>query len=122
MTVHPGLCRTCSETTLLVFPRGGSNDLYIFTEDNNTRVLFERVLSSGQIPPEKSMYVFQYRYENLPLQYAEIFSAVKIKKSLEKKTPNNCNIFAQNIDCFGSKIRNIGIPLYAPGLLYKNGV
>ena len=24
--VQPGLCRTCSETTLLVFPRGGSNE------------------------------------------------------------------------------------------------
>ena len=24
VTVQPGLCRTCSETTLLVFPRGGS--------------------------------------------------------------------------------------------------
>ena len=24
MIVHAGLCRTCSETTLLVFPRGGS--------------------------------------------------------------------------------------------------
>ena len=24
MLVQPGLCRTCSETTLLVFPRGGS--------------------------------------------------------------------------------------------------
>ena len=24
MTVQAGLCRTCSETTLLVFPRGGS--------------------------------------------------------------------------------------------------
>ena len=24
MTVQPGLCRTCSETTLFVFPRGGS--------------------------------------------------------------------------------------------------
>ena len=23
--VQPGLCRTCSETTLLVLPRGGSN-------------------------------------------------------------------------------------------------
>ena len=28
VTVQPDLCRTCSETTLLVFPRGGSN-LYI---------------------------------------------------------------------------------------------
>ena len=28
MTVQVGLCQTCSETTLLVFPRGGSsNDL-----------------------------------------------------------------------------------------------
>ena len=26
VTVQVGLCRTCSETTLLVFPRGGSND------------------------------------------------------------------------------------------------
>ena len=25
VTVQPSLCRTCSETTLLVFPRGGSN-------------------------------------------------------------------------------------------------
>ena len=24
--VQPDLCRTCSETTLLVFPRGGSNN------------------------------------------------------------------------------------------------
>ena len=27
MTVQPDLCRTCSETTLLVFPRGGSSVL-----------------------------------------------------------------------------------------------
>ena len=26
VTVQPDLCRTCSETTLLVFPRGGSYD------------------------------------------------------------------------------------------------
>ena len=26
MTVQPDLCQTCSETTLLVFPRDGSND------------------------------------------------------------------------------------------------
>ena len=25
VAVQPGLCRTCSETTLLVFPRDGSN-------------------------------------------------------------------------------------------------
>ena len=27
MLVQAGLCRTCSETTLLVFPRGGSYDI-----------------------------------------------------------------------------------------------
>ena len=26
VTVQPDLCRTCSETTLFVFPRGGSNN------------------------------------------------------------------------------------------------
>ena len=26
VAVQAGLCQTCSETTLLVFPRGGSND------------------------------------------------------------------------------------------------
>ena len=31
MTVQVGLCRTCSETTLLVFPRGGS---YIINNDS----------------------------------------------------------------------------------------
>ena len=29
MLVQVGLCRTCSETTLLVFPRGGSNIVLI---------------------------------------------------------------------------------------------
>lgn len=27
---------------------------FVFTEDNNTRVLFERVLTSGSLSPEKS--------------------------------------------------------------------
>ena len=31
VTVQPDLCRTCSETTLLVFPRGGSYFLYVTT-------------------------------------------------------------------------------------------
>lgn len=33
------------------------NSCYCVTEDNNTRVLFERVLSSGSLEPEKSVYV-----------------------------------------------------------------
>jgi cleavage stimulation factor subunit 3 len=31
--------------------------LHFIAEDNNTRVLFERVLSSGSLEPEKSVYV-----------------------------------------------------------------
>lgn len=35
--------------------------LHIIAEDNNTRVLFERVLSSGSsLEPEKSVYVYLY--------------------------------------------------------------
>ena len=34
MTVQAGLCQTCSETTLLVFPRGGSNSG--FRQDTET--------------------------------------------------------------------------------------
>ena len=38
-------------------------------------------------------------YENLPMQYMEIFSSVNIEISLEKKYIYIYNIFAQNIDC-----------------------
>ena len=31
-------------------------------------------------------------------------------------------IFAQNIDCFGAKIRKISIPLHTPVSLYKSGI
>ena len=36
VTVQPDLCRTCSETTLLVFPRGGSNDNFAISTSNAT--------------------------------------------------------------------------------------
>lgn len=29
--------------------------IFLFSEDNNTRVLFERVLTSGSLEPEKSV-------------------------------------------------------------------
>ena len=29
--MQAGLCQTCSKTTLLVFPRGGSNEIFCFT-------------------------------------------------------------------------------------------
>lgn len=35
--------------------------IYISAEDNNTRVLFERVLSSGSLEPEKSVYVYDVK-------------------------------------------------------------
>lgn len=43
---------------LLEFQVGSnSNSSYfcLFSEDNNTRVLFERVLTSGNLEPEKSV-------------------------------------------------------------------
>ena len=39
MLVQPDLCRTCSETILLVFPRGGSNDLYVKGNNVHTDAL-----------------------------------------------------------------------------------
>ena len=41
VTVQPGLCQTCSETTLLVFPRGGSYD------NNNFNFLFKFELTNS---------------------------------------------------------------------------
>ena len=80
-------------------------------------------------------------YENLPMQYTEIFfSPVKIENFIGFLKIFFL-IFAQNIDCgytlepprrggsnkyhnlcFGAKIRKIGIPLHTPVLLYKCGV
>ena len=51
MLVQAGLCQTCSETTLLVFPRGGSNHTFSlhYTEaeqDEETRmdIMFDRLM------------------------------------------------------------------------------
>ena len=78
------------------------------------------------------MKFYSMHYENSPLQYTEIFSAVKIGK-FHKKNDDIFNIFAKKIDCgytleptrqgsthnlcFGAKVRKIGIPLYTPVLL-----
>ena len=73
-------------------------------------------------------------YENLPMQYTEIFLVVKYENFITKNKFDIFLIFAQNIDCgytlepsthnlcFGAKIRKIGIPLHTPVLLYKGGV
>ena len=77
-------------------------------------------------------------YENLPMQFTDIFSAVNIKNSFEKKN-GIFNILAQNIDCgntfgreavltsihnlsFCVKIRKVSIPLHTPVLLCNSGV
>ena len=78
---------------------------------------------------------FFSRYENLPMQYTEIFLALKIENFQLK----NFDIFlillkhrlwvhvrtasasTHNL-CFGAKIRKIGIPLQTQVLLYKSGV
>ena len=51
-------------------------------------------------------------YENMPMQYTEIFKVVK----------NEAVLTSTHNLCFGAKIRKIGIPLQTPVLLYKSGV
>ncbi|KAK7107878.1 cleavage stimulation factor subunit 3-like [Littorina saxatilis] len=48
-------------------------------EDNNTRVLFERVLSSGSITPEKSMDIWS-RFLAFESQVGDLASIVKVEK------------------------------------------
>ena len=79
-------------------------------------------------------------YENLPMQYTEIFLALKIE-NFQLKIFDIFLIFAKNIDCgymlepprrggsneypqsmFWRKIRKIGISLRTRVLLYKSGV
>ncbi|KAL3882786.1 hypothetical protein ACJMK2_029149 [Sinanodonta woodiana] len=48
-------------------------------EDNNTRVLFERVLSSGQIPPEKSIEIWS-RFLAFESEVGDLASILKVEK------------------------------------------
>lgn len=53
----------CTNVFLRQFTRLYLYSLSYVAEDNNTRVLFERVLSSGSLEPEKSVYViYIYMY------------------------------------------------------------
>jgi len=46
---------------------------YVIAEDNNTRVLFERVLSSGSsLEPEKSVYVYIFIILKILLYYRKL--------------------------------------------------
>ncbi|XP_076467376.1 cleavage stimulation factor subunit 3-like [Babylonia areolata] len=48
-------------------------------EDNNTRVLFERILSSGHVPPEKSTDIWS-RFLAFESQVGDLASIVKVEK------------------------------------------
>ena len=124
MLVQAGLCWTCSETTLLVFPRGGFNDGY------------------GSILSRDKILNLAFHYENLPMQHTDFFffSSIKIENFIPKCLI--CLIFllktlvvgtrynrlaevvlrsTHNL-CFGTQIRNIRIPPHIPVFLYKSGV
>jgi len=52
---------------------------YVIAEDNNTRVLFERVLSSGSsLEPEKSVYVYIFIILKISLYYKLLFHFANI--------------------------------------------
>ena len=69
----------------------------------------------------------QYHYENMPMQYTEIFKVVK-NENFQWKYFDIFLIFAPkhrlwvHVRTASAKIRKIGIPLYSPCLLYKSGV
>ena len=84
--------------------------------------------------------VFAFDYENLPMQYTEIFKSVK-NENFQKKIIDIFLIFAQNIDCgyklepprrggsneypqsmFWSKNKKNRYTPVNPSLLYKSGV
>ena len=62
--MQAGLCQTCSETTLLVFSRGGSN-------------------IDGQ--KLENIAVYYHITKTSHAIYSDFFSAVKIEKFIEKK-------------------------------------
>ena len=67
--------------------------LVLFTEDNNTRVLYERVLSSGQVPPEKSIEIWS-RFLAFESEVGDLASIQKVEKrraqAIEKVSYCSC--------------------------------
>lgn len=53
--------------------------IFKFTEDNNTRVLFERVLSSGSLDAEKSVDIWN-RFLEFESNIGDLTSIVKVEK------------------------------------------
>lgn len=55
------------------------NSFFFFTEDNNTRVLFERVLSSGGLTPQLSVEVWN-RFLEFESNVGDLSSIVKVER------------------------------------------
>ena len=81
--VQAGLCLACSETTLLVFPRDGSNTIEYVQELIQLNSKFSN--TSTQSERKEALTCIQKHYENLPMQYTEIFLALKIENFQLKK-------------------------------------
>ena len=71
MTVQPGLCQTCSETTLLVFPRGGSYDnnnfnfLFKFELTNSVSYLSSRFVPVYTLQLGLCIYTYSISYDSI---------------------------------------------------------
>ena len=105
-----------------------------------TQYSFSTIYMTTCLPDSPQFLVQLTHYENMPMQYTEIFKAVK-NENFQWKFLDIFLIFAQNIDCgytlepprrggsneypqsmFWSKNKKIGLPLHTPVLLYKSGV
>ena len=115
MTVQVGLCQTCSETTLLVFPRGCSNDnavywflllsvLTIFKRQYTCNKFHKEIKNSLHFRAKtlNHAYVKSLSFGKQSLRklgnamYRDFENCKKIKFHLKNGIVNN---FAQNIDC-----------------------
>lgn len=75
----------------------GSHDflycVFCVTEDNNTRVLFERVLSSGGLTPQLSVEVWN-RFLEFESNIGDLSSIVKVERRRSAILENVILIFA----------------------------
>ena len=105
MTVQPGLCQTCSETTLLVFPRGCSYD------NNNFNFLFKFeltnsvcYLSSRFVPVYTLQLGYSINYDSIStmLQMNQVMTKTDLytceNKGTEHYKPDKCLCF-RYINC-----------------------
>ena len=77
VTVQPNLCRTCLETTLLVFPRGGSNMIHVIFS------LYQRQNCKGKNQHQKCslQQVFQ-SVKNVQMKWQTVWILLRLFKNL----------------------------------------